>query len=134
MTVPIIKRNLNLAVMVIVGAALDFFKGLAQLLLLLRLFFSRLLLLNLCCNSTWLKKLSSSCEMQILGLFFCALEGCKLARKKVFHKNHFRKTSTSLSMCDYGFVKNHKNSSSSAQHSYIVDELCTKTKKKALTL
>ena len=84
MTVPIIKRNLNLAVMVIVGAALDFFKGLARLLLLLRLFFSRLLLLNLCCNSTWLKKLSSSCEMQILGLFFCALEGCKLAKKKFF--------------------------------------------------
>ena len=133
MTVPIIKRNLNLAVMVIVGAALDFFKGLARLLLLLRLFFSRLLLLNLCCNSTWLKKLSSSCEMQILGLF-SVHQRVVNQQKKVFHKNHFRKTSTSLSMCDYGFVKNHKNSSSSAQHSYIVDELCTKTKKKALTL
>ena len=58
MTVPIIKRNLNL----VVGD----FKGLPSL-----------LLLNLC-NSTW-KKLFSSCEMQILGLF-CALEGCKLAK------------------------------------------------------
>ena len=110
MTVPIIKRNLNLAVMVIVGAALDFFKGLARLLLLLRLFFSRLLLLNLCCNSTWLKKLSSSCEMQILGLF-CALEGCKLA-KTFFTRTTLGLESSQASNGDsYGLVKNHKNSS-----------------------